>query len=89
MEKQVTDEDVLTIAREIRDYLTAHPNALDSLEGIAKWWLARQHYVEQLSKVQKALNYLVDQGVLIKQRTSDGKTLYRVQKSNPAATTDY
>ena len=89
MEKQVTDEDVLTIAREIRDYLTAHPNAVDSLEGIAKWWLARQHYVEQMSKVQKALNYLVNQEVLMKRHTPDGKVLYRVQKSNPAATTDY
>ena len=27
------------VEREILDYLRAHPNAMDTAEGIAEWWL--------------------------------------------------
>ena len=64
------------LAREIRAYLKAHPNAADSVDGIAKWWLARQRYVEALDEIQEALEELVVQGVVAKHVTAGGKTIY-------------
>ena len=35
------DED--QVAKDILAYLAEHPQAMDTLEGIAEWWLMRQH----------------------------------------------
>ena len=69
------DEGVMTIARDIEEYLAAHPCAIDSLEGITKWWLTRHHYEQAYEDVQDALDYLVEKRVVSK-RTTAGKTLY-------------
>ncbi len=70
------DQEIVSIANEIRDYLSSHPNAADGLEGIAKWWLSRQRYQEGLAKVQKALDYLVAKGAIRKSVTGSGRTAY-------------
>ena len=70
------DQSIVAIAREIRTYLNAHPEAADSLEGVARWWLARQHYEQAIDKVKKALEYLVIEGAVTKTSTTGGKTLY-------------
>ena len=62
----VKNEELEWLAMEIRDYLDAHPNAADSLEGVAKWWLRRQRYEQALEKVRNALDYLVQQGLVTK-----------------------
>lgn len=59
-------EDVLGIAEEVKRYLAEHPNAADSIEGISKWWLARQNLNYPPEKVQAALDYLVEVGVMRK-----------------------
>ena len=73
---KVKDEDIVTVAQEIRNYLMAHPNAADSLEGIVKWWLTRQRYEEAMGQVQKALDYLVVRGDISKRQLSSGKVIY-------------
>ena len=70
------DEEVVNIAREIKDYLEVHPNAADSLEGVVKWWLGRQRLETAASKVKKALEYLDQRGVVTKSLTVDGQTVY-------------
>ena len=60
------DEEVLRVAEEIKRYLAMHPNAADSLEGISKWWLAPQNLNYPPAKVQSALDYLVEVGVMRK-----------------------
>jgi len=74
--QQTNNEDVVTIALEIRNYLSAHPNAVDSLEGITKWWLTRQRYEEAVSQVQKALDSLVAESVISKRVVADGRVIY-------------
>lgn len=54
----------------------AHPNAADSLEGIAKWWLTRQRFETSVKLVQRALDRLVAQGVLYETTTPGGKSIY-------------
>jgi Fe2+ or Zn2+ uptake regulation protein len=70
------DEAIVAIAQEISAYLKAHPEAADSLEGVARWWLARQHYEQAINKVKKALEYLVAEGVVTRTSTTGGNTLY-------------
>ena len=50
------------IAEEIQMYLFNHPNAADTLDGIARWWLTRQRYEEATTVVKKALENLIARG---------------------------
>jgi hypothetical protein len=68
------DED--EIARSILDYLRAHPQASDTLEGVAKWWLLRQRVSESTEVVQRVLTRLRDQGLIRERRLAGGGTLY-------------
>jgi hypothetical protein len=36
---EFNDSDVLEIADQIEFYLKNYPNAVDTIEGITKWWL--------------------------------------------------
>jgi len=74
--EQKNKDEVVAIALEIKNYLKAHPNAVDSLEGITKWWLTRQRYEEAESLVQKALNILLTENSISKQQVVDGRVVY-------------
>src|SRR5262249_21320040 len=64
------------LCRRILDYLRRHPNAEDTLEGIARWWLLEQRIQEETARVQAALNCLVNRKQLIARRQADGRTVY-------------
>lgn len=84
MPENQQNEEILAVAEEIRNYLATHPNAADTVEGIVKWWLRRQRYEESVQKVQHALKYLSDQGVIKRTHTADGTVIYaRHSKKNP------
>lgn len=68
--------DIEEIAREIRRYLLDHPNAADSLEGIAHWWLVRQQVEFSVEKVKMALDYLVRNDLISKSTTVGGEVVY-------------
>jgi Fe2+ or Zn2+ uptake regulation protein len=61
---------------EILKYLGAHPQAADTVGGIANWWLPRQRYQEKIQKVQQALDDLVERGLVTKTTLADGTILY-------------
>ena len=71
------DAEITALAQEIVRYLESHPNAVDTRFGIVKWWLRFRRYEEALDKVQRALDYLVDQGLVTKNTTLSGEALYR------------
>ncbi|HJQ32231.1 MAG TPA: hypothetical protein VJ866_08635 [Pyrinomonadaceae bacterium] len=52
------------IAEAIIGYLREHPLAMDTLEGIAEWWLPRYQVKFELQAVERAVRRLVAQGVL-------------------------
>ena len=70
------DELVNSIANEILDYLELHPDSVDSIDGIAKWWLKRQRYEEALTNVQLAVEHLLDEGKMEKIVVSKGGVVY-------------
>jgi len=45
-------------------YLDDHPTAMDTLDGIAEWWILRQQIQIEVRRVSAVLGSLVDEGVL-------------------------
>ena len=75
------DERVRQVAREIEDYLRAHPQAADSLEGIATWWVSRQRIQDEVEVVQAALVELSRAGVLLEALDPmGGQPIYRLKR---------
>jgi predicted urease superfamily metal-dependent hydrolase len=68
----------IKIAREVLAYLTEHPGAQDTLEGIVEWWLLDQAIREWTKNVREALMELVAEGLVIERNGRDGRTHYRV-----------
>ena len=66
---------IRNVADEIHRYCVAHPDACDSVEGIA-WWLARQRYSEVLDDVRAAVDVLVAEGRLTAHALADGSTIF-------------
>ena len=64
------------VARQVVRYLDAHPDASDTVEGIARWWLARQRLEDAKEIVRTALDLLVDRGVLQARTLPGGVTLF-------------
>lgn len=69
---------------EILKYLQAHPDAGDTVEGIAEWWLTHHHANESEVLIEQALNHLVKQG-LVERHVLVGKTiLYGLAPPKPS-----
>jgi hypothetical protein len=45
-------------------YLTRHPEAADTVDGIAAWWVPMQRIEAQVAQVTRAVETLVERGVL-------------------------
>lgn len=61
---------------EIISYLTEHPNAQDTLDGITQWWLLERSILRQSPKVKEALEDLVHKGVVKKHIGTDLQITY-------------
>ena len=82
-------EDVVTvIANEIEAYLQRHPNATDTVAGIAYWWWAGQRLSRSVREVQAALEQLVREGVVIEERRAGGELLYRAAQTDMGTSTE-
>ena len=49
---------------EILAYLAEHPHAMDTLGGIAEWWIERHRIRVGVDALSRALARLADKGVL-------------------------
>lgn len=56
------DEDEL--ARAVLAYLAEHPQAMDTVEGIARWWLMRQQVRANITMLMRVLDDLTARGRL-------------------------
>jgi hypothetical protein len=62
-------------------YLARNPNASDTVEGVARWWLARQRRYDAVGTVEQALELLVREGVVTVSALPTGGTVYRLAQS--------
>lgn len=56
------------LARAILRYLEAHPEAKDTIEGIAQWWLLREWHEPLCGHVKRAVSWLLSQGLILEIR---------------------
>jgi len=61
VEKPWREDDVTDI---VLEYLTEHPQASDTLKGIAEWWIMRQRVRVEVNILKKVLRQLTGSGVL-------------------------
>jgi len=52
------------VAQSILAYLAEHPQAMDSVEGIAQWWIMRQQVRVNVMKLTQVLRQLVESGLV-------------------------
>jgi Fe2+ or Zn2+ uptake regulation protein len=72
----MNDEDV---AQVILAYLAEHPQAMDSVEGIAQWWIMRQQIRVKATTVTRVLQGLTEQGLV--EELGDGEQRrYRLKR---------
>ena len=60
-------------------YLQEHPNAMDTLTGIADWWLPRYHVQVGVEQVAEALQTLEASG-LVERIGDESRPLFRLRK---------
>jgi hypothetical protein len=65
-------------ASEILDYLTRHPDAQDTLDGILHWWVLDSCVKRWAPRIAGTVTKLVEQGFLEEKLSPDGQTFYRV-----------
>jgi hypothetical protein len=56
------------LARAILRYLEAHPEAKDTVDGIAQWWLLPEGNERLLVHVERAVSWLLSQGLMLEIR---------------------
>lgn len=70
------------VRRQILQYLHEQPQASDTLEGVAKWWMMRHQVNESVMLTRQALDYLVAAGCVVERKSRDGRMLYSLPPSN-------
>ena len=64
------------LADEVLAYLVQHPQAQDTMEGIAEWWLLEQRIHSAVADVEATLRELVSHDFLVARQCRDGRTYY-------------
>ncbi len=70
-----------SIRRAILAYLTRHPQAQDTIEGIVEWWLLEQRIVDAKGAVEKVLDELAAENLVTRRQERDGKVYYHLKQT--------
>ncbi len=66
------------VASKILDYLRKNPDAGDTLEGIAKWWLEMERVNHGVEQVSIALESLIKEGIIERHKINGDNSTYRI-----------
>jgi hypothetical protein len=69
------------IDRAILHYLQAHPDAKDTLEGIAQWWLLREWTERKFHQIEAGISHLVSRGLVEERRREGLPPYYRLNRT--------
>ncbi len=64
------------VKEQILRYLKANPHAGDTKEGIAHWWLLRQHVADSFHVVQQAMDELKQEHLVVERKSERGESMY-------------
>ena len=70
----IASGDARAVAIQIARYLRAHPDAADTLEGAARWWISRQPPADVM---ERAMKMLEDVNVVQRHVLPDGTVIFR------------
>jgi len=70
---------VQSVARDLSMHFFNNPEAGDTLEGIADWWVARQRRSNAIGVVRSALEHLVDEGKISVRNYGDRELYVAIQ----------
>jgi len=70
------------VIREILRYLVEHPDAKDTVEGIAKWWRSESQAEWGAAAVEESLDILVAKGWLTRRDIAPVKRVYGMNKDH-------
>jgi hypothetical protein len=70
--------------RRILGYLLRHPNAQDTLEGIAEWWIMEEQIYQKHREVNDALNILISENLILKTQYANAEILYSLNADKKA-----
>jgi Fe2+ or Zn2+ uptake regulation protein len=76
-----------TLEQQILEYLETHPQASDTLEGIAQWWLLCHRVDSSVVQVKQTLELLKSKGTIHERRLSDGSNLYFLNEARNSVRT--
>jgi hypothetical protein len=68
------DDELPAVAAEIVRYLRAHPDAADTVDGVARWWLGRD---AERNAIERAMALLVKRRMVEKHTLPEGTTVFR------------
>jgi hypothetical protein len=68
----VVDRLTAAIAR----YVSAHPNASDTAEGVGRWWVPEEAAHASAAQLEDSLERLVAQQVVMQRALPDGRLVY-------------
>lgn len=74
--RAMSQEERVKVKRDILAYLRNHPEAQDTAEGIAQWWLLEQRLTAGVSLVKQVLDELRQQGFVIRRIGGDAREHY-------------
>ena len=69
------------VYRLILSYLSEHPDAEDSIDGILQWWLLQEEIRFRVQEVEAALTDLVHQGIVVERIGKDLRPRYQIDRS--------
>ena len=64
----------------ILHYLTEHPDAKDTIQGILRWWLPKYPVEHRKEEVREAVDVLVARGWVIKRQLTSPRSIYGMNK---------
>lgn len=76
-DKTGTQRQEAELARAVMGYLGEHPRAMDTVQGIAEWWVMRQEAQVDVDTLARVLRQLADEGLLERVDSANGP-LYRL-----------
>ena len=75
----------MEIARAVLRYLQEHPDAKDTLQGIAQWWILRECAERKLSEVEEGVSVLLTKGLIVEMRREGLPSYFALNKTPTAA----
>jgi len=82
------ETEIREVAEAITRYLQDRNHVADTIEGICHWWLLRQRLHDERERVERAVNYLCERGLIQGRALPNGSVLYTASNKSDKSAPD-